>query len=454
MNHAARGVLLGLGLILLFSMTGRLMGSQPQEVWHSGDLIIDGNEVFTIENVTYHQQGNIFVLDNAKLIIRNATLVFHPSFSGQYALRTFHSSRLEMESSSLRPAYDCSIESYDQSTVYLREVRCEGLFLLLKNQSNAFAARTDFRAVELKGTPTAKVQNAYIDGLKLTFGGDARVELSELRRAFYPSWSLRDRGQVTGTTLDLLLENTQVSRWSIGVRDSVNLLVKDSELSQVEFELQNAIGPLRGMRTGFYRDWELDKSNVRNVDFEMRLTNVQVNLYWSLWIEGSSDLKLSDSVLFLALVPEDSRVSVVDSAITIHASEYRGSLNAKHATVTGDLWLRLSSFSLTGSIQFEDSIRVGVWDSTVIEREYLVLITDLDGEPIENADVQVRDPRGRVVFEGKTDSEGKASFSLSFNDGNYRDDWTLAASVPRGWSTSQQIDFLTDTPIRITLARP
>ena len=42
---------------------------------HVGDLVIKGNQIFTIEDRVYHQAGNIIVKDNATLVFRNADLI-------------------------------------------------------------------------------------------------------------------------------------------------------------------------------------------------------------------------------------------------------------------------------------------------------------------------------------------------------------------------------------------
>lgn len=44
---------------------------------HAGDLIIEGNQTFTIENCTYYLAGNITVKNNATLVIRNAELIIN-----------------------------------------------------------------------------------------------------------------------------------------------------------------------------------------------------------------------------------------------------------------------------------------------------------------------------------------------------------------------------------------
>jgi len=42
---------------------------------HVGDLVIEGNQTFAIEDRVYHQAGNITVKDNATLVFRNAELI-------------------------------------------------------------------------------------------------------------------------------------------------------------------------------------------------------------------------------------------------------------------------------------------------------------------------------------------------------------------------------------------
>lgn len=51
---------------------------------HTGDIVLTGNDVMTIENTTYTQTGNIYVRDNAKLTIKNATLIVNIRYHEEF----------------------------------------------------------------------------------------------------------------------------------------------------------------------------------------------------------------------------------------------------------------------------------------------------------------------------------------------------------------------------------
>jgi len=53
--------------------------SPTKPITHSGDLIIDGNQTFTIKSCVYTQEGNIIVKDNASLVIKNAKVIMDQS---------------------------------------------------------------------------------------------------------------------------------------------------------------------------------------------------------------------------------------------------------------------------------------------------------------------------------------------------------------------------------------
>jgi len=55
-----------------------------------------------------------------------------------------------------------------------------------------------------------------------------------------------------------------------------------------------------------------------------------------------------------------------------------------------------------------------------------------------------------LIWPGKSDSKGEASFEISFNDDNYQDEWTLKATLPDGEVVTRSTGLLTDTPIVIT----
>ena len=52
-----------------------------------------------------------------------------------------------------------------------------------------------------------------------------------------------------------------------------------------------------------------------------------------------------------------------------------------------------------------------------------------------------------IIWTGKTDSEGKASFSLTFDNETYTDEFVLK---DENTGISKSVNFLTDTPVYLT----
>ncbi len=63
---------------------GQIPAVKATEEFHQGDLIISGNQTYSIEDKTFHINGSIIVEENATLILRNALLNFTQTSSGQF----------------------------------------------------------------------------------------------------------------------------------------------------------------------------------------------------------------------------------------------------------------------------------------------------------------------------------------------------------------------------------
>ena len=57
--------------LLIFPLTQRS---------HAVDIVLTGEQILTIENITYSNKGNIKLYDNSQLIIRNSTFNFEQDY--------------------------------------------------------------------------------------------------------------------------------------------------------------------------------------------------------------------------------------------------------------------------------------------------------------------------------------------------------------------------------------
>jgi len=89
------------------------------EITHTGDLIITGTQVFTIENTTYNQYGNVYVQDGGKLLIRNATLNFIQDYHDQNKIYLLDQASLEVTDSSIDSPYLHLLWAQDTAAITL-----------------------------------------------------------------------------------------------------------------------------------------------------------------------------------------------------------------------------------------------------------------------------------------------------------------------------------------------
>ena len=82
---------------------------------HYGDLIISGNDVFIIENETFYHTGNIFVYDNAKLIIRNSTLIFEQAYHGEFKFYFYDTASFIVQDASILSHHAYALHFFEQS---------------------------------------------------------------------------------------------------------------------------------------------------------------------------------------------------------------------------------------------------------------------------------------------------------------------------------------------------
>ena len=61
---------------------------------HEGDLIINGTQMYVIENATFFIDGNIIVRDYSTLVIRNSKVILQLEFFGEHWVEMRDYSRL------------------------------------------------------------------------------------------------------------------------------------------------------------------------------------------------------------------------------------------------------------------------------------------------------------------------------------------------------------------------
>ena len=111
-------------------------------------------------------------------------------------------------------------------------------------------------------------------------------------------------------------------------------------------------------------------------------------------------------------------------------------------------------FVITAEVTIKGSLSIGekevfLWGGLKtmrIERFFPVIVRDQNGDPISNASLTLYNSSGTLIWEGKTDSNGKSEFSIVFNKNNYKKTFLLKVESPN-YKTEKNITLTSNTPI-------
>jgi len=438
------------------------------DVTHSGDLVVEGKQTVTIEDVKYFQQGNIYVNDEAKLVVRGSQLMI-----GRGEVPTIHvyifvgpEASLEIEDSVVFPEPTGLTLVVIQSSGTISITNSPTSIHLLEVYEGSQATITDSRVVfkiggliQVSGGDT-RISNSIVGALGISIPAGSRGEAVGLKSGVYlESWDIhRDLG-ITDIPYDLTLEKTYVLKdtlppgpyergWILFIDPQAQVRVSHSELRKVFLSFQDEKITLEDLKIGIpssldYETVELDDVTVTGEwGIDMQSANIadatiRNSDFLFVQISGQATLNLIDSDM-VEFIPRDFYGIVVCENVTWHnAGEIIG--GKPYHSMGNDFTIK---GSLTISPELRDHLQ---WHMAQVTREYEVQVAGESGEPI----------RGTIRIAGKTfptDDAGKAVFSLLFTDEDYLRSREL--EVVRQYETiaSREVDFFSQTPIRIEVS--
>lgn len=430
------------------------------DITHSGHLVVEGKETKIIEDVKYFQQGNIYVNDEAKLVVRNSQLMIGPG----EVVPTVHSyifvddkASLEIENSTVFPASGLVVIR-TSGKVNITNSPTE--IHLLEIGEGAKVVITDSEVVgpiggliQIEGGDT-KIINSTIGALALTVPAKAHLDISGLKSGVYlESWNVHD--MIPEADYTLVLEKTRILKddftgelkhgpyergWLFFLDPNAHVRISDSELRKVFIEVQNEDVKFENLRVGI-------PSSLKYRDIELK--DITIMGQWAFSVTDSNVTISNSDYLFLQPTGQ-STVSLVNShMVEFIPRDFFGTMIFENGTwtVAGEIiggtpyHSMENNFTIKGSLKIEGVRENLQWKDAQVTREYDVIVRDESGNPIEGALIKI---------DGKTfvsDNAGKAKFSLIFNEFNYNEPKKL--EVLEGENLITQIDFFTETPIII-----
>jgi rhodanese-related sulfurtransferase len=470
-SATASQILVDNGFSKVYNMLGGITAWMSAGYWieiaHNGDLIIDGTQIFVIENCTYIQTGNIYVRDDAKLSIRNAEVTINQTNLEQFEFIAEDYATVELEDTRLASRYSMNFRFIEHSNATFNKVRLDvvgyvtfvnfndyskanicdflsvgAINLYFNDYSEAYIVNSTISYIMPTGACRIKVSNSSIAILELWFPHGDVVEVHDLRSGFSDYLDLKEKVS-SSQAFDVELNNTSANWWLAACYDSTTQ-ISDSVLAVFTVDVSSSISArLEGLEPRYY-----ESKNVGEIT--LNSTSVTDALRVSMHAQDA-DCTISNSKVRL-MTGHNSRLYVVDSVIyEIHTYErnFVGSLYFDNATFPeGTLWFLFSNFYISGHISFgQPSI---LWYSSNVTRNYSVIAKDSFGEPSTNASLTLQSDDDVLIWNGTTDSQGEADFNLTFTDNNYTD--TLRLEVIKGnLSVVENITFLGNTPLIVQL---
>jgi len=223
---------------------------------------------------------------------------------------------------------------------------------------------------------------------------------------------------------------------SVGMGNDPTATISNSEIEEIGYAFYNTNIRLSGARLGFHRNWTVNT---------VTLLNTSVVGFWHLWIDNSFG-DISNTTARIGLVGH-ANVSIRDSTIALSAIDLTNGVIQFHDIKIEGIGIQFSSFYVCGEVDFPSEID---WLYTNATRNYNIITRDMSGNTMENVELTLHYQNDTVMWNGITDSLGKADFNVTFTDNNYTDTLRLEA-VKGGYSTTMNVSFLCDTPVVLTM---
>lgn len=435
----------------------------PDKV-HKGDLVLNGSKKMIIEDMTYLQQGNVYINDNASLVIRNATFIL-----GRGDVPTIHTYFFVAPGAALQ-IDNCSIAAdRTEEMGALIIIRNEGTVKIVKSKTaihliemykKARLSMIDSEMVnpiggllQIAGGKTELI-NSTVGALALAIPAGARMNVNGLKSGmYYEAWDVHDMIPEAG--YDLKLSKTTILKddlafgpyergWLFFPHPDSSVNISESELRKVFISLKNETASFENLKMG--KPSNLSYKNIRLKDvvmmgewpFEMLDSKVTIkdSEYLFLQPQGKSELTLVNSHM-VEFIPRDFKGIIhFENCTWTNAGEIIGG-QAYHS--------KSNDFTITGSLKIAPELKKHLqWKNAKVTREYTAVATGLNGEPLEGLTVKI----GGKSY--TTDRAGGVRFNIVFNENNYNAQQNLDIYEDGKLIRQSGIDFFTETPVLIT----
>jgi len=419
-------------------------------LYDSANLTVqNGGAIIIVQ--TYHEEFNFYLQDNAKLFIRNGKL--DASFDICCVILWGKASLIGDN------AYiDHELVAADTSTVMLKRAYVLGLQVAHPGYQHGWS-----------GASSIHLEECRVHEMSLSFAQSCEVSLVDIQPGKSISFTVTKQDVTRGhidfelffAQSDLecvnflaangaLLQLKRTVVHQLNCLENATVVAEDSSISQPVLQMSNVYATIEGLPVGLVREWSL-KPTQGWIPCKMTLRNTRIEQGWYLRLRGGR-IEIRDSVLARLRDEFDdpsSQYRLVNCCILEWMPWWdHGTVILENCILKTIQTPDGASPTLKGNFCVLDSQVSEFWgpwrNNSTITRVFPVIVKTTTGQPAANVAVELLDPTGKVVQTQYTNSSGEASFTVVFNERNYRNTWTVRVTQV-GWQ--QTLHLCSSTPI-------
>lgn len=468
-------------LLILGALGLWFISSKMHTETHKGNLTIDGNQTYTIENKQdFHVAGNIIVKDNAKLIIKNSKLTLDITSFASFWVEIYDNATLEVDNSTL-----------DRAKAINVNLRMGGNELIINNSRVYWDISAETGAIKIENSEVIgsngifwkgyqpnnlTLANSHVKIIQLSFANSEpeSVVLNELKPGLRDQFIFQTKNSASLNSTNSTIDGWVIEQYDFfdGRTNQVDLTIKDSEIYLWLWFRPKTKLVAKNFKPGFFSDWEFAKNiEAQGVDYNVHLINSKIggekvakiklliageaildSIEAQVGTWGSAGVTVNNSQIEMGLMLRGNETIHLNNTVLasgdiefldgkkfieeIGGANHRIYFTNSKINVQNAFEIACNEVFISGGVEFKGANLGKInWDRGTVTREY-----DLMGTP--NTQIELHDQNGNSVWRGAIDENGSTKFPIVFNKDNYKQNWRLETG-----GRSQEINFFTNTPI-------